>query len=572
MRILFAIGNRNAEEYLEKLLKKRNEDRALNDEPKKIYEFVGSAVHKDNIVNLIKTKGPDVLILREGFEGFKNIPPGSQTKEVPEIYEFAKSLKRGFPNLRIVFLAGQREIGDANLGNLVAYNIYDLLVGSSLNIKDVADLIDNPRDFKQASIYLPTNGDLIEDFEAETKKEEDSLVIDKKEFLVVEEKEVPIENKTVKESLPVAPGGDVVVAIDKQQGNQDSLMNKLMSGAKNVKDNAKNVIDSNKSNMVNKQINSNEVRPEKKQSNNFLGRDSFARPNQRLRPGRNTNIYMGKDKIITFYGSKNGVGTSLISFSIAMELALRKNRVLYIEYNDMNPTIAYWLGAYDAISYEDGIDKAVLGYETNSLKDVNEAIITMQSLVRSGGDFAEIFKKYPPTLDLLFFSEDYLLRRDKEPISSTSFTQVLLYYMQQMNYNYIIVDMRTGTNLAIVEKALTFSNKNYILLTQDISSLGYCKQFFDVLDKKGLDFSIKHNGKKSGGDKNNYIVNRYYNNVSLKEKVFKEWFDTTNIFTVPEITDEMYDITLNCLPIMKVVRNKDYRMSISNIASDIETL
>ena len=99
------------------------------------------------------------------------------------------------------------------------------------------------------------------------------------------------------------------------------------------------------------------------------------RPNAR-RPagGRNVNIYTGKDKIITFYGSKNGIGTTIASFSVAMELALRKNKVLYIEYNDENPMIASWLGVYDATNYEDGIDRAILGYETSSLKDANNAI------------------------------------------------------------------------------------------------------------------------------------------------------------------------------------------------------
>ena len=41
MRILFAIGNRNAEDYLQGILDDRNKERILNEEEPKNYEFVG---------------------------------------------------------------------------------------------------------------------------------------------------------------------------------------------------------------------------------------------------------------------------------------------------------------------------------------------------------------------------------------------------------------------------------------------------------------------------------------------------------------------------------------------------
>ena len=64
MRILFAIGNRAAEEYIEKILKEKNDKRIDNDENPVKYDFVGYAVHKDTIIEMIKTKGPDIVILR----------------------------------------------------------------------------------------------------------------------------------------------------------------------------------------------------------------------------------------------------------------------------------------------------------------------------------------------------------------------------------------------------------------------------------------------------------------------------------------------------------------------------
>lgn len=569
MRILFAIGNRSAEEYIQNLLLEKNNEREQKEEPTKNYEFVGYAVHKDNIIDLIKTKGPDILILREGLDGFKNIPPGSETNEVPEIFSFAMRVKKDFPNLRIIFLAGARNVGDKNLGKIVSFNIYDVLVGSTLKVTDVANLIDTPNTFKDVSKYLPGEEDLFDDFEVDEKEKKDKITIDKKEFIVSEEA-VPTKKE---ESLNVASGGDVVVVAGDGQKNSKglevvgSLFNNLM-GQKGTKENSDNTSKSpieqikEKVPVPNENPFANKIKP---------------RPNVPRRPagGRNVNIYTGKDKIITFYGSKNGIGTTIASFSVAMELALRKNKVLYIEYNDENPMIASWLGVYDATNYEDGIDRAILGYETSSLKDANNAITTKANLVKGseeGDGFTNSLKKYPSTLDMLFFSGAYLLRRDKEPISSTSFTQLLLYYMQQLNYNYIIVDINSNANIGIIEKALTFSNKNYIVISQELSSIVYCQQFFENLNRKGLDFISKTNGNKSVNGKNNYIINRYSRRISLKEIKIREWLETKNTFTIPENTEEINELSFQCLPIVLASKNREFRESISNIASDIENL
>lgn len=576
MRILFAIGNRNAEEFLQNILEKRNEKRRQQDEPLKNYEFVGYAVHKDNIIDLIKNKGPDIIILREGLDGFKNIPPGSETNEVPEIFSFAMRLKKEFPSLRIIFLAGARSIGDKNLGKLVSFNIYDILVGSTLKIENVADLVDTPNSFKDVSKYLPEDEDLFEDFEPNKPEEKrDEIKIDEKEFLVSEEP-IPVE----KEDIKVAPAGDVVIVAGETPNNKSSganigsLFSTLMGQKKENKNSSENIPSQKENTNINKPSQKkNEFKEDSPSENPFD--NHFRKPvNQNKRiVGRNVNVYTGKDKIVTFYGSKSGIGTTLISFCVAMELALRKNKVLYIEYNDTNPMIASWLGVYEAVNYEDGIDRAILGYETNSLKDANNAITTKENLVKGNNSgFESSLKKYPATLDMLFFSGAYLLRRDKEPISSTSFTQLLLYYMQQLNYNYIIVDIKSDSNIGIVEKGLTFSNKNYIIISQELSSIVYNQQFFEDLNRKGLDFISKNNGNKSANDKNNYIINRYSKRISLKENKIREWLETKNTFTVPENTEEINELSFQCLPIILASKNRDFKDSISYIASDIETL
>ena len=144
--------------------------------------------------------------------------------------------------------------------------------------------------------------------------------------------------------------------------------------------------------------------------------------------------------------------------------------------------------------------------------------------------------------------------------------------MQQLNYNYIIVDVKSSANLGIVERALTFSNRNYILISQEISSIGYCKQFFDSLNKKGLDFTYKANGNKSVNDKNNFIVNRYSPKLDLNERAIKDWFETKSVWVVPDNSEEINHLSFRALPIVSNARNRYWKECISDIASDIEGL
>jgi hypothetical protein len=106
--------------------------------------------------------------------------------------------------------------------------------------------------------------------------------------------------------------------------------------------------------------------------------------------------YSGKDKIITFYGAKNGIGTTTVAYNVALELAFRRKNVLYIELNDVNPMIAYWYDVYSNLALNNGIDKAILGFETGINKDIDESLITREELiVNSNPTLADNFKKFP---------------------------------------------------------------------------------------------------------------------------------------------------------------------------------
>ena len=45
------------------------------------------------------------------------------------------------PFIRIIFIAGDRKPGDAFLAALVQYEVYDILIGSKVNVKDIQAIV-----------------------------------------------------------------------------------------------------------------------------------------------------------------------------------------------------------------------------------------------------------------------------------------------------------------------------------------------------------------------------------------------------------------------------------------------
>ena len=142
-RILFAINNKSAEQKLSKLIKENGKDEQ--------YQVVGTLVSNESITDFLSYKTTDILVYIEGLNG----------KE--DGFDYILKLHRTHPHIRIVFIAGQRSIGDKKLATLVAFHIYDIVAGQRILMSDVADKILHPAQFEDVMIYLPDSADLFRD-------------------------------------------------------------------------------------------------------------------------------------------------------------------------------------------------------------------------------------------------------------------------------------------------------------------------------------------------------------------------------------------------------------------------
>ena len=142
-RILFAINNKSAEQKLSKLIKENGKDEQ--------YQVVGTLVSNESITDFLSNKTTDILVYIEGLNG----------KE--DGFDYILKLHRTHPHIRIVFIAGQRSIGDKKLATLVAFHIYDIVAGQRILMSDVAEKILHPAQFEDVMIYLPDSADLFRD-------------------------------------------------------------------------------------------------------------------------------------------------------------------------------------------------------------------------------------------------------------------------------------------------------------------------------------------------------------------------------------------------------------------------
>ena len=191
--------------------------------------------------------------------------------------------------------------------------------------------------------------------------------------------------------------------------------------------------------------------------------------------------------------------------------------------------------------------------------------MTKEKLLKRESEMGSSHKKFPPSLDFLFFSENYIKRLEKTNINTNTFKDLLMFLMYQEGYDYVVLDLYSGTDSLLIESCLIFSTINAILTTQDVSSIGYWLKFLNHLKRKGIEFD--NNDKRNTKNKNIYITNRYFKDGKLKDKNIQEWLEVNNLFTVPENSKEINDSTLEALPTLLMSRNKQFKESINNITN-----
>lgn len=515
-KILLAIGHRELEEYLEVKLSRE-------------FVFVGTTVYREGVIRAIGQKAPNIVIIRETLSGNENI--------MSIIYH----IRTNYPNVRIIFLAGNREVGDELLATLVNYGVYDILHGESIPAKKIVSLIRRKNTYKDVKHLQPVpildenrNKMMFEAPESEGGGVEVVEVI----------KEIYIGDKDDKEK-PHKTNDDIY-----EDTNEDD---DIFIDEDKVKDDGDNLVINQKNEDV--EIKRNSVKDTHKKPSFKI---SVPKPRPKPKPSEkknNENVsVVANERIITFIGGKNGVGATTLAINTAFELASKGKKVIYVEFNENYPAVSYW---YELGYTTEGIDTFMEYLDRKEYARTNNTIIKSSEIKKVETPMKKNYKKFPDTLDFLFFSKEYLSKL-KDRVDYNNSKELYMYLMYQMGYDFVIIDVSSDVSNEATINGLIFSNKVFSVVTQDVSSIGYYLFSLNDLEKKGININAK----------NHYIVNKFVQS-SLGEKEIKDWVGAKQLLTMSDFSRDFIDSNFKGIPAILNSKNVDLASSINKIVSVI---
>lgn len=564
-KIFLALGHEQAEKKLQSLL-----DEVEDFE----YEIVATAVHREQIASEILSKRPSILVLREGLPG--NL----------DIFLLMRKIVQSLPQTRVVFLAGDRKPGDPELAKIVAYRIYDILPGTTVNVRNVANLIIHPRSFEDAVIYLPSS-DKDELFSKEELEEKDVP-----EQIIGTNTETTILIKNEIDSTPASnPAEDVTIVQPKDPKSKSNPLNFVK--ALIPKGNEKPSVDVPQ---VPSQPPTPPPEPQPQPSNEVAPPFVSVPPVQPQPPVQpvqsppqkgifsrfggggireiqkniNGRIVTAKQQVVTFYSAKAGIGTTSVALNAAIEASRRLNqRVLLIEFNQKSSALSYW---FDMPNEGYGLEDALIGISSQDYNNITNAIITKEKLLKyEDSNFHDNYPKFPDTLDYLFFSDSYMRKHTKDNVATQTLQDLLLFCLYQLNYDEVFIDISADAPRELAESCLILSGKNVILMSQDVAIINNSVIFFAELNRRGLKFDIGCEERDSTvTNKNIYVLNKYSYNSTFTQKRIKQWIKCKNLCIIPENGAELNSLlSIGYMPLDNA-KDKQFKESYKFLGNLIE--
>lgn len=554
-KVFLAIGMKGMEEFLKKQL--------AND-----YKFVGEAIYREAIISNALQTNPDIIILRETLSGSKSI--------LDIVYEVRLQL----PDTRVIFLASDRKPGDSLLAELVGNGVYDIMTGNRLSVPDLINIIQEPNKFSDVAMYRPKtsiNAQTRETiFEAPPVKE---VVTQVKQTVFVEGEEPPI--------LPPSYGQGTAKGESNTPKGEDSPKKVERKPKRNrrrfLKDKPEPVPSQEKKDIeeielppVEEEIELPPIELDVPKIEKQPRRIPKPQPIERVEPvkpeptpipqpptyspqNQTFNSLNSKQKILTFVGGDHGVGNSQVAFNTAMSLGKRGFKTIFIELKEEGSTIEY---LYQLALADKGLDYALNNLSQENFEGLASSIINIEEVQSQNRSpiLAEAYKKFPSSVDYLFFSPDYVLERDlsKKKVEPAQLKELCMHLFFQLGYHYIVLDTEPNLFNPFSEVALGFGTHVFYTLTQDVCHIGRAVRNISEVNKR---INIV--------DKLYYIVNKFDDKADLSVKDIQEWLKADIELTIPELHKDFVNANMNGQPVSFYSKNKSIEKSFEKVANYI---
>lgn len=553
-RIFLAIGFKDLEDFL------KESTPIIEKHTKEEVKFVGEALYRESILQSIAATNPNIVIIREGLVG------------KGEFSEILLTLKLTYPEMRIIFLAGNREVGDALLATLVQYGIYDLIVGSKLDCTDIVKKIIKPNKLSDVAQFLPkitvdektntklfqapeipnvnTNEtpDIIKGIDELDLSKEDEIYNPKNEKINVSLEKEPQDEIFVLDDLD-----DLEESINKDEEEEKIKVEPIKEVVKEVVEEKEEKIEDTFEEEIHSEPTPTPINKNKK-NNSFLGG---------LFKGKK-NVNRLTQQVLTFIGGSRGVGNSQIAFNTALELAQEDYKVVYIDLNERFSSLGYiyQLGYLDA-----GIDTMLRAFETSDFNEINLGLSNIKKIIATTSKEDYLYKtylKFPQNIDFLFFSEEYMKNEfyttEFKRINANYLKDLIVYLLTNHNYDFIILDAPSDIYNDLTKNALIYSTKIFFTITQDVSVIGNHINDLKVMIKNGINFREKFY----------YLINKYENSVINNKEIGDLLYSDLKInefnpICIPNVNKEFIKKNFEGTPIIWDMKSKEFKIAFSNI-------
>lgn len=603
-KIYLAVGHRELEMFL------KNNKTAIEKKMKTPVKFVGETVYREGIIQGVSSYKPDVILIREGLQGNANLT------------EIIYKIKVNFPQTRIIFIAGDREVGDELLATLVQYGIYDLIIGSKVNAVDMLKKIVKANSFSDVAHLMPkatvderTNKKI---FEAPDLTPIETTTNETTEKRIEPIKPIPSEQETVikpkeEKTHSTTEEDDELLILDEDEDEEEVKTEEVTDAPKKVEEETENpnsrkrplgliplkknqpqvevstpkapevqvnltqqqqepLREETKAPKVNKD-NELKIKVDKEPIKVVTAKKETQTPsNEKQGAGFFGKIFGGNkevgrrvsQQVITFVGGRSGVGNSQLAFNTALTLSQNGYRVMYIDLNDRfsSADCIFQLGYSDV-----GVDTALKAISEENYGLIDRSIVNMNKILPDMVKENHLYKTYTKigtNIDFMFFSQEYMERvEDDETIDYSLLKDLNMYLMMQQGYDMIILDTPANLFNRISEMAIVYSNKLFFTVTQDYATIGNHINQIKLMDKKRIKFREKFY----------YLLNKYEPaNLSIND-VYRLLVDSTklegfNVVPIPNLNKEFINANYDGVPIIWYSKNKELGKSFS----EIETL
>ena len=254
--------------------------------------------------------------------------------------------------------------------------------------------------------------------------------------------------------------------------------------------------------------------------------------------------------VMSLIGTRGGVGTTQTGLNLAIALANKKNRVLFVELNDSDIPFTY---LYQLGNLSNGLETALEIVASPGLQDVSSYVSRIRDLKRSNDKgLANIASKYPDTLDFLAFSQFF----DRETATNyhpEALKELLMGLLLSEGYQYIILDVNLRSDKCLIEQALSSSRYIIPIVTQNVLTVGQSIDYLSKIHSNLFDLNQKV-----------YLLINRYNGDLLKERSILKWMNNELPFKIQNV----WSIPVNCKA-YQLADDKNYPVLINGAPREI---